>query len=130
LTTFFLNPHITGAICLLGGVVAVTVLCSYTNVPSWLFILIISGGHIGQGFLLPATTIAALSLNAEDQQAVVTTTLGLLRNLGVILGVSVSSWVLQNTLNVYLNKYVTGSDTVKAEIIEGSSNLDRDDQDA
>jgi len=61
----------------------------------------------------------ALSLNAEDQQAIVTTTLGLLRNLGVILGVSVSSWVLQNKLNVYLNKYVTGSDTVKAEIIEG-----------
>lgn len=110
---------VTGALCLLVGAVSVTLLCSYTTVPSWLFVLMISGGNIGQGFLFPATTIAALSLNAEDQQAVVTTTLGLLRNLGVIIGVSTSSWVLQNTLNVYLDKYVTGSDTVKNEIIEG-----------
>jgi MFS family permease len=110
---------LTGALCLLGGIIAVTILCSYTNIPSWAFILLISGGNIGQGFLFPATTIAALSLNAEDEQAVVTTSLGLLRNLGVILGVSTSSWILQNTLNVYLDKYVTGSEAAKHEIIRG-----------
>ena len=108
---------LTGALCLLAGIIAVTVLCSYANVPSWALILLISGGSIGQGFLLPATTISALALNAEDQQAIVTTTLGLLRNLGVILGVSTSSWILQNTLNLYLDSYVTGSDAVKEEII-------------
>lgn len=108
---------LAGALCLLCGIVAVTALCSFTDVPSWAFILLISGGSIGQGALFPATTIAALSINAEDQQAIVTTTLGLLRNLGVILGVSISSWILQNTLNVYLDRYVSGSDAAKADII-------------
>jgi hypothetical protein len=43
---------LAGTISLFGSVVTATVLCSYTNFPSWLFILIFSGRHIGQGFLL------------------------------------------------------------------------------
>jgi MFS family permease len=113
---------LAGALFLLAGIVSVTVLCSFTTVPAWAFIILISGGSIGQGFLFPATTIAALSLNPEDQQASVTTTLGLLRNLGVILGVSISSWILQNTLNVYLDAYVTGPAPAKSAVIRAVRN--------
>ena len=59
-----------------------------------------------------------LALSDQDDQAVVTTTLGLLRNLGVVMGVSVSSWVLQNTLVMTLEKRVRGPEKVKREVVE------------
>lgn len=45
-----------------------------------------------------------------------TSTLSLWRNLGTVLGVAISSLIVQNSLLVYLEQYVTGPD--KAQIID------------
>jgi hypothetical protein len=37
-----------------------------------------------------------------------TSTLGLWRNLGTVMGVAVSSLIVQNALRLYLEDYVTG----------------------
>ena len=90
--------------------------CLSPSLPHWATLLLIPGASTGQGFFFPATSIAVLALSAQDEQAVVTTTLGLMRNLGTVLGVAISSWVLQNALVVTLDQDVTGAD--KARVIQ------------
>ncbi|KAL9625259.1 MAG: hypothetical protein Q9160_000661 [Pyrenula sp. 1 TL-2023] len=85
--------------------------------PDWLIVLLIIGASTGQGATYPATTVAVLTVSERDEAAVVTTTLGLWRNLGAILGVAISSWVLQNALQFFLVRTVTGSGAEKAHII-------------
>lgn len=85
--------------------------------PDWLIVLLIIGASTGQGAMYPVTTVAVLTVSTQEEQAVVTTTLGLWRNIGAILGVAISSWVLQNALLFFLTRTVTGSDLEKARII-------------
>jgi len=106
---------VVGTISMLLGAVAVT--CLSPTLPVGAMLMLIPGASIGQGFFFPATMITVLAINRQDEQAVVTTTLGLLRNLGAILGVALSSWVFQNALIIYLGKSVTGSPEVKRRII-------------
>jgi MFS family permease len=105
-----------GALSLLAGTIATTLL-SPTQ-PLWTTVLMIPWASIGQGLYFPTVTIATLAVNAIDDQAVVVTTLGLLRSLGSILGVAVSSWVFQNSLAVYLEKEVQASPHVKRRAIQ------------
>ncbi len=108
-------PMIFGSICALGGAIAVTCLSADTPIAvvPWLIPFV----SIGQGFFFPAATIAVLALNSQEDQAVATTTLGLVRSLGSILGVALSSWILQNALPIYLNRYVTAPDAATKERI-------------
>lgn len=101
-------PMVLGTFLSLIGAICVT--CLSSDTPTWAVPLLIPFCSIGQGFFYPATTIAVLALNSQAEQAVVTTTLGLVRNLGAILGVAISSWLLQNALLVYLDRGVTGPD--------------------
>lgn len=101
-------PMVVGVLTILLGTSATA--CLSPSLPRWADFLMIPGASTGQGFLFPATSIAVLALSSQDDQAVVTTTLGLLRNLGTVLGVAVSSWVLQNALVMTLEKAVTGHD--------------------
>jgi hypothetical protein len=68
------------------------------------------------GFSFPATTISVLAVSSTEDQAVVTSTLGLWRNLGTVLGVAISSLIVQNSLLAYLEQHITG--TNKAQIID------------
>lgn len=109
-------PMNLGTVCILLGIILAT--CLRVDTPMWAVPLLIPFCSIGQGMFFPSSTIALLALNAQDEQAVVTTTLGLLRNLGAIMGVAISSWVLQNALLVYLYRTVTAPDeATKEEII-------------
>ncbi|OAL34718.1 hypothetical protein AYO20_05913 [Fonsecaea nubica] len=109
-------PMVLASIMGLGGSIAVT--CLSADTPTSLLPFLIPVVSIGQGFFFPAGTIAILALNSQEDQAVATTTLGLVRNLGSIMGVALSSWVLQNALPIYLNRYVTAPDAAtKREII-------------
>ncbi|KIW63873.1 hypothetical protein, variant 2 [Phialophora macrospora] len=108
-------PMTVGSLLALGGAVAVT--CLSADTPAKLVPWLIPFVSIGQGTFFPAATIAVLALNSQEDQAVATTTLGLVRSLGSILGVALSSWVLQNALPIYLNKYVTAPDTATKEHI-------------
>lgn len=108
-------PMIVGTSFLFCGGIAVSCLSSDTR--TGVVPYLIPWASIGQGFFFPATIIAVLALNSQDEQAVVTTTLGLIRNLGSILGVAISSWVLQNALLVYLNKCVKAADAATKDRI-------------
>ncbi|EHY55071.1 hypothetical protein HRR83_005673 [Exophiala dermatitidis] len=111
------GPMTIGTSCMLLGTILVT--CLRADTPMWLVPILIPFCSIGQGFFFPAATIAVLALNSQNEQAVVTTTLGLLRNLGAINGVAISSWILQNALLVYLDRSVSAQpdQETKARII-------------
>jgi len=95
----------------LGAILTTT--CLSPEIPTWAVPILIPFCSIGQGLAFPPTSIAVLALNPHDEQAVVTTTLGLLRSLGAILGVAISSWIMQNSLILFLQEYVTSPDPVK-----------------
>jgi len=59
--------------------------------------------------MFPATTVSVLAISTQEDQAVMTSTLGLWRNLGTVMGVAISSLIVQNALNIYLEQYVTAS---------------------
>ncbi|RMZ85913.1 hypothetical protein DV736_g6532, partial [Chaetothyriales sp. CBS 134916] len=103
-----------GAIMYLLG----SIVLSFINkdVSESLSLVMIIGVPLGQGFIFPNSMMSALAVSAQADQAVVTTTIGLWRNLGFVLGVAISSLVFQNSLIANLEKKVTGPD--KKAIIE------------
>ncbi|RMZ85890.1 hypothetical protein DV737_g352, partial [Chaetothyriales sp. CBS 132003] len=103
-----------GAIMYLIGSILVSLINK--DVSEWLSLVMITGVPLGQGFVFPNTMMSALAVSPQADQAVVTTTIGLWRNLGVVLGVAVSSLVFQNSLTANLEKNVTGP--YKKAIIE------------
>jgi MFS family permease len=68
----------------------------------------ISFSSLGQGFAYPSLMVSILATSKHEDQAVATTTLGLWRSLGSVMGVAVSSWIFQNSLLYHLNNKVTG----------------------
>lgn len=60
--------------------------------------------------MFPASTVSVLAISTHDDQAVMSSTLGLWRNLGTVMGVALSSLIVQNGLVVYLDQYITGPD--------------------
>lgn len=68
----------------------------------------LSLSSLGQGFSFPSLMVSILATSEQEEQAVASTTLGLWRNLGSVMGVAISSWVFQNTLVYQLDEVVTG----------------------
>jgi MFS family permease len=100
------SPQVVGAICMLIGGICLVVMKRET--PLWLVTIFVSPPAVGQGFMFPATTLSVLATTSVEDQAVMTSTLTLWRNLGTVMGVAISSLVLQNALLAYLTRYVTG----------------------
>ncbi|KAJ5527113.1 hypothetical protein N7513_011272 [Penicillium frequentans] len=97
---------IIGGFCmLLGGCLAGLM---NVDTPQPLAMICVSFSSLGQGFSFPSLMVSILATSDHADQAVATTTLGLARNLGSVLGVSISSWVFQNTLLQALQHKVTG----------------------
>jgi len=61
----------------------------------------------------PATSLAVLATSTQEDQAVMSSTLILWRSLGIVMGVSISSLILQNALKMNLEKLVTGHNKAK-----------------
>lgn len=99
---------VLGSIIYLVGSVAIS--CITKNASEIFSVILITGVPLGQGFVFPNTMMSALAVSDQADQAVVTTTIGLWRNLGVVLGVAISSLVFQNCLVANLKKNVTGPD--------------------
>lgn len=97
---------ILGGFCmLLGGCTA----ASLNMTTSYAVAMIcVSFSSLGQGFSFPSVMVSVLATSEQDDQAVATTTLGLARNLGSVMGVSISSWIFQNALFYELEHKVTG----------------------
>lgn len=101
-----------GVFLLLGGLAAGSM---GVNTPQAIAMICVSFSSLGQGFSFPSLMVSILATSEQDDQAVATTTLGLARNLGSVMGVAISSWIFQNTLLYQLDRKVTGEE--KAHII-------------
>ena len=86
------------------------------SLPSAVYILAMVPNSIGSGFQFPGTFMALLTASPQAEQAVVTSTLLLWRNIGSVLGVATSSLIVQNVLMYYLGIYVHGD--LRDEVIE------------
>ena len=106
------SPQVLGAASGLVGAIALSVM--WDNIPTWLATIFVIPPSMGQGIMFPATTLAVLATSEQEDQAVMTTTLSLWRNLGIVLGVAISSFIVQNALAAYLEEFVTGPD--KADV--------------
>ncbi|KIW16764.1 hypothetical protein PV08_03954 [Exophiala spinifera] len=95
---------VAGAVVYMLGSVATCSISKHTS--PVMTLILIAGVPLGQGFVFPNTMMSALAVSEQAQQAVVTTTIGLWRNLGIVLGVAVSSLVFQNSLTVNLRRIV------------------------
>lgn len=63
--------------------------------------------------MFPTTSISVLAVSSHSDQAVMTSTLGLWRNMGTVMGVAISSLIVQNGLVTYLDQYITGPNKIK-----------------
>ncbi|KND91749.1 Multidrug resistance protein fnx1 [Tolypocladium ophioglossoides CBS 100239] len=99
-------PLISGAVCYLFGILPLCLL--QHDLPPILSLLVLVPSAIGQGFQFPGTFVAILAASEQGEQAVVTGTLLLWRNLGMVLGIAASSLIVQNALVRYLNVFVHG----------------------
>jgi MFS family permease len=97
---------VTGSLCMLIGATCLSIM--WDNIPTWLATLFLVPSSIGQGLSFPATSLAVLATSSQEDQAVMTSTLILGRSLGIVMGVSFSSLILQNALTAYLEQLVTG----------------------
>lgn len=97
---------IVGSLSMLLGGVLLSVM--WDGIPAWLATLFLVPPSLGQGLAYPATMVGVLATSTQDDQAVMTSTLTLWRQLGTVMGVALSSLVLQNALGVYLDRMVTG----------------------
>ena len=66
---------------------------------------------------MPGSFMSVLAVSEQGEQAVVTTTLVLWRSMGQVLGVAVSSLIVQNSLVGFLNVNVVGPDKEKVFFI-------------
>jgi MFS family permease len=97
---------VTGSLSMLIG--AALLSSMWDNIPTWLATIFLMPSSIGQGLSFPATSLAVLATSSQEEQAVMSSTLTLWRSLGIVMGVSISSLILQNALLAYLDKLVTG----------------------
>lgn len=98
---------IGGVFMFLGGCAAATM--DAHTAPA-VAMLCVSFSSFGQGFSFPTLMVSILATSEQDDQAVATTTLGLARNLGAVMGVAISSWIFQNSLLYQLDLKVTGAE--------------------
>ncbi|KAL9088900.1 MAG: hypothetical protein Q9165_005957 [Trypethelium subeluteriae] len=97
---------VIGSFSMLIGAILLTAM--WPTIPPWLATAFLVPPNIGQGLAFPATSLAVLATCKQEDQAVVTSTLILNRSLGTVLGVSVSSLIVQNALWQFLEQNVTG----------------------
>ncbi|KAH7088989.1 major facilitator superfamily domain-containing protein [Paraphoma chrysanthemicola] len=102
------GPSVALTIC---GVSAGFIMTA-TGRMKWLIIV----GSLSMLIGATCLSLAVLATSTQEDQAVMTSTLILWRSLGIVMGVSFSSLILQNALTAYLEQLVTGHQ--KDEIIE------------
>ncbi|KAH0521967.1 hypothetical protein TsFJ059_005893 [Trichoderma semiorbis] len=69
---------------------------------SWKYFLYIFPSHLGTGIVYPATLFISIASHAHSDHAVSASTTYLVRSLGTVWGVSITSAIVQNTLSVRL----------------------------
>ncbi|POS75764.1 major facilitator superfamily transporter [Diaporthe helianthi] len=91
--------------------------------PLFTYLILLVPHSMGQGFAFPGTFIAILAASEQAEQAVVTSTLILCRSVGTVLGIAGSSLIIQNSLWVYLEMYVTERAALDAGFLGGKEEV-------
>lgn len=99
-------PFVAGGIAMLLGSACLTSM--WDGIPTSLAMLFVLPSAIGQGLSFPASAVAVLATSEKQDQAVVLSTLALWRSLGTVMGIALSSLILQDALTAYLMKFITG----------------------
>lgn len=102
---------VVGSLSMLLGAACLSAM--WDDIPTWLAAIFLIPSSVGQGLSFPATSLAVLATSTQEDQAVMSSTLVLWRSLGIVMGVSFSSLILQNALTAYLEKFVTGHNKTK-----------------
>ena len=97
---------IVGSLSMLLGALCLSLM--WDGIPKSLATIFLVPSSIGQGLSFPATSLAVLATSTQEDQAVMTSTLILWRSLGIVMGVSLSSLILQNALTSHLESLVSG----------------------
>ncbi|KAH8639863.1 MFS general substrate transporter [Alternaria alternata] len=105
---------VVGSLSMLLGALCLSLM--WDGIPRWLATIFLVPSSIGQGLSFPATSLAVLATSTQEDQAVMTSTLILWRSLGIVMGVSLSSLILQNALTSHLESLVSGHN--KTRIIQ------------
>lgn len=104
-------PQVAGAICMVLGSVMLSTI--WPGIPTWLVMAFVIPMTVGQGLTFPASSIGTLAVSPKEEQAVMTATLSLWRSLGTVMGVSISSLIVQNVLSAQLAMQVSEPDAGK-----------------
>ncbi|EDU42104.1 conserved hypothetical protein [Pyrenophora tritici-repentis Pt-1C-BFP] len=99
------GPSVALTIC---GVSAGFIMTA-TGRMKWLIVV----GSLAMLLGATSTSLAVLATSTQEDQAVMSSTLILWRSLGIVMGVSISSLILQNALKMNLEKLVTGHNKAK-----------------
>ncbi|CAI9632554.1 unnamed protein product [Alternaria burnsii] len=102
---------VLGSLSMLLGAFCLSLM--WDGIPKWLATIFLVPSSIGQGLSFPATSLAVLATSTQEDQAVMTSTLILWRSLGIVMGVSLSSLILQNALTSHLESLVSGHNKTK-----------------
>ncbi|KAJ3497406.1 hypothetical protein NLG97_g1936 [Lecanicillium saksenae] len=82
--------------------------CMPREVTAGVFLIALVPYSLANGLQYTTTAVAVLATSATDEQAIIMSTLAIWRSLGTVLGVALSSVVVQNALLYYLNLLVRG----------------------
>ncbi|KAI9683615.1 MAG: hypothetical protein M1829_004919 [Trizodia sp. TS-e1964] len=104
---------VLGGILLLFG--AALLLVIFPGLPDWIYFWFLIPSSLGNGFIFPSSSMAILVCSTQEDMAVVTSTMALWRCLGVVLGIAISSLLVQNSLIIFLERMVTGP--LKSEVV-------------
>lgn len=110
---------VVGAVVYLAGSIAIFFIDR--NFSEAVKVFLITPTPLSQGFIYPGSMMAAFATSPQEDQGVVTTTLSLWRNLGIVVGISISSLVFQNMLGAYLEREVAGKEAERIIQVAKSS---------
>lgn len=99
-------PNIVGLAFILAGSIMLSVM--KTSYQSWIYVTFLVLCSVGQGFAYPSLTLSMLATSSPADVAVATGALILWRSLGTVMGVCISSMIVQNSLLGNLDVYVSG----------------------
>lgn len=86
----------------------ISLVCMRRGFPVAVYLLALVPYSVANGLQYTTTAVAVLATSAQDEQAIVMGTLTIWRSLGTVLGVALSSVVVQNALFRYLYIFVHG----------------------
>ncbi|OAA39053.1 multidrug resistance protein fnx1 [Cordyceps fumosorosea ARSEF 2679] len=100
------SPLVCAAALYLASIVSIC--CMRPGLSPNVFCLALVPYSVANGLQYTTTAVAVLATSEHDEQAVVMSALAIWRSLGTVLGVALSSVVVQNGLLYYLNVNVHG----------------------